>query len=213
MSKSKKILSRLSNFCLNKRLLWQVSRESQKTSNHDLGLNMQAFCSWHPIDGIPVIATKPDESSRVRSLGKIEEEFVPMEGGVTLKGKLQGGGGPLFPDTLSETIQSTAIVPLESHKKKIGFLILGSKDPARYQRGDGNAPSQTSRYALSLGNLHLPEPQPGNSSSGFLNLRKSTCHRSFPPDRIIKRERLPHWQQVPSPRRCRLYFPNPSPAR
>ncbi len=93
------------------------------------------FLLLEPIDGIPVIAAKSDDSSRIRPLGKIQIELVPMEGGVALKSKLEGGGGPLFPDTLGESIASTAIVPLEIHETKIGFLILGSKDPERYQEG------------------------------------------------------------------------------
>lgn len=99
------------------------------------GIEYAGFLLLEPIDGIPVIAAKSDESFRIRPLGKIEEELVPMDGGVVLKGKLEGGGGPLFPDTMSGNIQSTAIVSLEIHEKKIGFLILGSKDPERYHEG------------------------------------------------------------------------------
>lgn len=109
--------------------------EIVKNIESRFGIEYAGFLLLEPIDGIPVIAAKPDESSRIRPLGKIEEELVPMEGGVLLKGKLEGGGGPLFPDALSESVQSTAIVPLEIHEKKIGFLILGSKDPERYQEG------------------------------------------------------------------------------
>ncbi len=110
--------------------------EIAKNIESRFGIAYAGFLLLEPIDGIPVLATKPEESSRIRPLGKVEEELVPMEeGGVALKGKLENGGGPLFPDTLSETIRSTAIVPLEVRERKIGFLILGSKDPERYQQG------------------------------------------------------------------------------
>ena len=99
------------------------------------GIEYAGFLLLEPVDGIPVLAAKSDESSRIRPLGKIEEELVPMEGGVVLKGNLEEGGGPLFPVNLNQSIQSSAIVPLEIHEKKIGFLILGSKDPERYQEG------------------------------------------------------------------------------
>ena len=109
--------------------------EIAKNIEARFGIDYAGFLLLEPIDGIPVIAAKPDESSRIRPLGKIEEELVPMEGGVVLKSKLGGGGSPLFPDTSRKDIQSTAIVTLEIHEKKIGFLILGSKNPERYQEG------------------------------------------------------------------------------
>lgn len=97
------------------------------------GIEYAGFLLLEPIDGIPVIAASPEESSRIRPLAKIEEELVPMEGGVVLKSKLEGSGGPLFPETLRENIHSTATVPLEINEVIIGFLILGSRDPERYQ--------------------------------------------------------------------------------
>ena len=109
--------------------------EIVKNIESRFGIEYAGFLLLKPIDGIPVIAAKTDGSSRIRPLGKIEEELVPMDGGVVLKGKLDGGGGSLFPDSLSESIKSAAVVSLEIHKKKIGFLILGSKDPERYQEG------------------------------------------------------------------------------
>ena len=99
------------------------------------GIEYAGFLLLEPIDGIPVLAAKSDESSRIRSLGKLEKELVPMDGGVVLNGKLETGGSQLFPNELSESIKSTAIVTLEFHDEKIGFLILGSKDPERYQEG------------------------------------------------------------------------------
>ena len=109
--------------------------EIVKTIESRFGIEYAGFLLLEPIDGIPVVAAKTDDSSRIRPLGKIEEELVPMDGGVVLKGKLEGGGGPLFPEAFRESIQSTAIVGLEIHEKKIGFLMLGSKDPERYQEG------------------------------------------------------------------------------
>ncbi len=109
--------------------------ELVKNIESRFGIEYAGFLLLEPVDGIPVIAANPDESSRIRPLGKIEEELVPMEGGVVLKGSLEGGGGPLFPSAFSQSIQSTAIVPLEINERKIGFLILGSKDPERYQEG------------------------------------------------------------------------------
>ena len=109
--------------------------EIVKNIESRFGIEYAGFLLLDPIDGIPVIAPKSDESSRIRPLGKLEEKLVPMDGGVVLQGKLEGGGGPLFPDALSENIQSTAVVSLEIREKRIGFLVLGSKDPERYQEG------------------------------------------------------------------------------
>ena len=109
--------------------------EIAKSIESRFEIEYAGFLLLEPIDGIPVLAAKPAESSRIRPLGKIEEELVPMEGGAALRGKLEEGGGPLFPEALREAIQSTAVVPLEFQDQKIGFLILGSKDPERYREG------------------------------------------------------------------------------
>ncbi len=109
--------------------------EIAKSIESRFGIAYAGFLLIEPMDGIALLAPKLDESSRIRSLGKIEEGLVPMKGGVLLDGKLEGGGRTLFPETLSADIQSTAIVPLEIHRKKIGFLVLGSEDPERYKKG------------------------------------------------------------------------------
>lgn len=109
--------------------------EIARSIEANFGIEYAGFLLVEPIDGVPVLAAKPEESSRIRALGKLERELVPMEGGVALKGKLEGGGGPLFPEAASAAIQSTAVVPLEFREEKIGFLLLGSSDPARYQEG------------------------------------------------------------------------------
>lgn len=99
------------------------------------GIAYAGFLLLEPLHGIPVIAARPEESARMRSLGRREEALVPMGGGVALRSNLEGGGGPLFPEAVGGAIRSTAIVPLETREKTLGFLILGAEDPERYQEG------------------------------------------------------------------------------
>ena len=171
--------------------------EIVKNIESRFGIEYAGFLLLEPTDGIPVIAAKPDESSRIRPLGKIEEELVPMEGGVELKGKLEGGGGPLFPDTLSQDIQSTAVVPLEIHEKKIGFLILVRKTPNDIRKGWRPTSSDASPCVWPWGFPFSSDSTTGNRPKRTPEARH---HAAMSLRWLFRPEHAPPWRRVPSPR-------------
>jgi len=130
-------------------------------------LDHASFLLREPMNGISVLIPEDEPEARVRPMGKKEKKLAPMNGEPVLKGDLAEGAGPLFPEACRAELRSTGVVPLRVEEDLFGFLLLGSRDPARYAPGMATHLLErlAMRLALGLSLLKRLAPAPPGARS------------------------------------------------
>jgi uncharacterized protein YigA (DUF484 family) len=99
------------------------------------GLDHVSFLMTNAVVFDPLSMSRQGNMERIRIIPNEEEnELAGLADGILLTGHLEDGASPLFPENSRADLTSTAVVRLQQGGQILGLLLLGSKDPKRYEK-------------------------------------------------------------------------------